>query len=291
MFDFFVQEVYSSQGLRFFDRGVKMQANKRFNRKGIVMKKLVTIMLSLLVIAGAFVFGAEVKAEAATAKLSKSKVTLEVGDSKKIKVKGTKTKVVWSTSDKKVATVKSGKITAKGEGTCEITAKVGKKTLTCKVTVNAKKAITFDSSVKFGELKLPVMSTWEKATDPIEMEGFTILTYTDNDTRVIVYEFAYLGELLDSLSDENFETLGDAFTEGLLASYEVDDLKRETVKVSGVSYGIASGTVSDTMPMAYCYKFENGYFISSIVMDASDKASADIRDLALESCKATKKAK
>lgn len=45
-------------------------------------------------------------------------------------------KVKWSTSNKKVATVNSkGKITAKGIGKATITAKVGSKKYTCKVTV------------------------------------------------------------------------------------------------------------------------------------------------------------
>ncbi len=102
------------------------------------MKRALTVILSLLVVFGAFVIGAEVPTQAATVKLSKKSVKLEVGKTKKIKVKGTKETVTWSTSDKKVATVsKKGKITAKGVGECTITAKAGSKTLTCKVTVTA----------------------------------------------------------------------------------------------------------------------------------------------------------
>ena len=43
--------------------------------------------------------------------------------------------VIWSTSNSKVATVTNGKVTAVAEGTATITAKVGSKTATCKVTV------------------------------------------------------------------------------------------------------------------------------------------------------------
>ena len=130
------------------------------------MKKVATLLLSLLVIIGAFVVGFEVPAQAASkVKLSKKTVKLEVGKTKKIKVKGTTDKVTWATSSSKkaVATVKKGKITAKGEGSCKITATVGSKTLTCKVTVTAKKSSSnskFDSSVKVGEITFPLQTAW-----------------------------------------------------------------------------------------------------------------------------------
>ena len=100
------------------------------------MRKKVKLLLSLLVIVATFTLGFEVPVNAAKVKLSKKSITLEVGQKKTIKVKGTTKKVTWSSSDKKIATVNSkGKITAKSEGTCNITAKVGSKKLTCKVTV------------------------------------------------------------------------------------------------------------------------------------------------------------
>lgn len=47
-------------------------------------------------------------------------------------------KVTWSTSNKKVATVKNGKISAKKKGTATITAKAGSKKATVKVNVASK---------------------------------------------------------------------------------------------------------------------------------------------------------
>lgn len=73
---------------------------------------------------------------AATVKLSATSVTLNVGQSKTIKVKGTSKKPKWSSSKKSVAKINSaGKITAVGQGTATITAKVGKKSYKCKVLV------------------------------------------------------------------------------------------------------------------------------------------------------------
>ena len=73
--------------------------------------------------------------------LDRSRVTLAVGDT--ITLKATKpagADVTWSTSDKSVATVSGGKVTAVGSGTAKITAKItygGKEySATCTVTVS-----------------------------------------------------------------------------------------------------------------------------------------------------------
>lgn len=80
-------------------------------------------------------------------KISKTKLTLKVGQSKTLTVKNlgkkNKKKLKWSSNKKKVATVsKKGKVKAKKAGTAKITAKVGKKKYTCKVTVKKKKKVT-----------------------------------------------------------------------------------------------------------------------------------------------------
>ena len=75
-------------------------------------------------------------AEAASVKISKTKLSLNTGDTKTLKITGTTKKITWSTSDKSVATVSSkGKVTAKNAGSAVITASVNGTKLTCKVTV------------------------------------------------------------------------------------------------------------------------------------------------------------
>ena len=76
-------------------------------------------------------------------KLSKTKITMTVGQSKKLKVKGISKKrakrIKWKSSKKKVVTVtKTGKLKARKAGKATITAKVGKKKLKCKVVVKRK---------------------------------------------------------------------------------------------------------------------------------------------------------
>ena len=73
---------------------------------------------------------------ASKVKLSKRKASLIKGQTLKLKVTGTKSKVKWSSNKKSVATVSSkGKVTAKKKGTATITAKVNGKKYKCKITV------------------------------------------------------------------------------------------------------------------------------------------------------------
>ena len=80
-----------------------------------VMKKrkiFVSIIFCLLINISMFI-----NAEAATVKLNKTSITVQVGKTYNLKVKGTKKKVKWRTANKKVATVNSkGKITGKKAG-------------------------------------------------------------------------------------------------------------------------------------------------------------------------------
>ena len=66
--------------------------------------------------------------QATSVRISSTKKTLYVGNKYTLKVKGTKKKVKWTTSNKKVATVTSkGKVTAKKAGKVTITVKTKSK--------------------------------------------------------------------------------------------------------------------------------------------------------------------
>lgn len=77
-----------------------------------------------------------VKAEAAgKVKLNKTKVVIGIGETYQLKVKNTKKKVKWSTSNKKIVKVKNGRLTAISTGNAKVTAKVSGKRYTCRVSV------------------------------------------------------------------------------------------------------------------------------------------------------------
>lgn len=74
--------------------------------------------------------------EAATIKLSKTALNLKVRQTYNLNVSGTTKTTTWSSSKSSVASISAyGKVTAKKKGTATITATVGGKKYTCRVTV------------------------------------------------------------------------------------------------------------------------------------------------------------
>lgn len=69
------------------------------------------------------------------AKLNRKNASILTGSSYTFKVTGTNKKVVWSSSNPKVASVQKGKVTGRMAGTVTITAKVGDSSLKAKVKV------------------------------------------------------------------------------------------------------------------------------------------------------------
>lgn len=77
------------------------------------------------------------KAPKASIKLNKSKISMYITESTKVKAtaSGKSKKVTWKSSNSKIATVKNGVITAKKTGTVTITASCNGEKKTCRVTV------------------------------------------------------------------------------------------------------------------------------------------------------------
>ena len=93
-------------------------------------KKILTVIKILLLIVCMAV------PVSAAGKINKKKATLKVGQTLQLKVTGTKGKVKWKSSKKSVATVSYECFLCKDPNVAAtITAKVGKKKYTCKVTV------------------------------------------------------------------------------------------------------------------------------------------------------------
>lgn len=101
----------------------------------IIKRFLIIFSLTLL-------FSLIIPSFASAANLSKTKLELNVGENVKLKLKGTTSKVTWTSSDKSIATVtKKGKVTAKSEGNTTVTATSDGKKYICQVAVSDK----FDS--------------------------------------------------------------------------------------------------------------------------------------------------
>ena len=117
--------------------------------------------LGLLVIA-MLLLALPITASAAV-KLNKKSLTLAKGQQYYLRCSGTTAKVTWKSSNKKVASVYDGTITAKAKGTAKITAKVKGKKLTCKVKVEAPVINkTYLNLTTGGSYKLKVSKTSQK---------------------------------------------------------------------------------------------------------------------------------
>lgn len=120
----------------------------RNGKKSCILFLVLALLLSGLQIpAGKEAFAAK------KMKLSKKKLTLQIGEKKKLTVKNKKGKLKWKTGKKKVATVsKKGVVKAKKKGkttiTAQITYKKKKTKLKCKVTVVKKKKSTKKPTAK-----------------------------------------------------------------------------------------------------------------------------------------------
>lgn len=98
------------------------------------MKRMISTILCAILIVTAIPF----TSEAAAVKLNKTSATVLVSKTVQLKVMNTKKSVKWSTSNKKVATVsQKGLVKGKKIGKATVTAKIGKKKYTCKITVKA----------------------------------------------------------------------------------------------------------------------------------------------------------
>ncbi len=125
-----------------------------------VTKRLLAVIVIAAVMATALPNMVEAKTKTV---LNKKKVTLTITNTKKnpkatLKVKGVSNKIAkkakWTTSNKKVATVKKGKVTAKKAGKAIITCKVQNRRLTCKITVKDKRSTEkLDNGVLKVEIK------------------------------------------------------------------------------------------------------------------------------------------
>ncbi|MDO4942695.1 MAG: Ig-like domain-containing protein, partial [Lachnospiraceae bacterium] len=105
-----------------------------------MMKQTKWILIWILTVMVSLSFLPTNSVNAAKVALNKKKATITVGKSVTLKLKNTKKKVTWSSSNKKIATVSSkGKVTGKKAGKATITAKAGGKKYNCKVTVKNKK--------------------------------------------------------------------------------------------------------------------------------------------------------
>ena len=147
-------------------------------RKEKEMKKkkiFIFIISCLLINFGIFIFNSEA---ASRVKLNKTDITIQVGEAYRLKVQGTKKKVKWNTSNKKVVIVNSkGIVTGKKAGTAKVSAAIGNKKYYCKVTVKKEEIpfFAFESKMTIGK----------KGVANIIYGGYATITYHISNTNIL----------------------------------------------------------------------------------------------------------
>ncbi|MCI9063120.1 MAG: hypothetical protein HFJ17_00705 [Clostridia bacterium] len=130
------------------------------------------------------------KIKVETPSLNKTRLFITKGKTYNLKINGTKKKVKWSSSNKKIAKVDSkGKITAVNKGTTTIKAKIDSKTYSCKVTVEYRdlnKEI-FSKYYKEANKKLKTMTLDEKISQMF------LVRFPDKDETKILKQYKFGG--------------------------------------------------------------------------------------------------
>ncbi len=142
-----------------------------------VAKRVLLLVMTLLLVCGMAVTASAARGGA---KISARKAAICVKQSMTLQVTGTKAKVRWSSSNKKVAKVNAkGKVTGVKAGTATIKATVNKKTYSCKVTVKSsgldQTKVTLEvgktAKIKLYGTKIKSVSSNKKAVAVISKKG------------------------------------------------------------------------------------------------------------------------
>ena len=149
----------------------------KFTKKLLVV--LFIVLLALIIVPNIPGLEKSISVQAASTKLSKTKLTMNKKEKYTLKLKGSKKKVKWSSNKKSVASITSkGRITAKKTGNVVITAKVGGKKYKCKVKVEAPKlSQRYLTIQKNNSFQIKVKGTSQKVTWTSNNKKIAILCF------------------------------------------------------------------------------------------------------------------
>ncbi|MBQ6496771.1 MAG: Ig-like domain-containing protein [Firmicutes bacterium] len=173
------------------------------NKKHIYIRRICILLLVMVVMVGfaPIIPGTGDVYAVSKVKLNKTEFQGFVGQTVKLKVTGTKSKVKWSSSNRKIAKVsKKGKVTLKKAGTCMIKAKVNRKTLKCNIFAKDRENnIVFDSSVvqmdqtnylvaqNATNERMSVMIRNDPPIDPIQVGDVVVLPPNEDYDGAMIY--------------------------------------------------------------------------------------------------------
>ena len=128
-------------------------------------------------------------------RLSKNKMNLIVGEEDNLQVKNYDGEVQWKSEDESIASVENGVVKALGEGTTNILAVIGDKTLSCKVAVSTTTVIT---------TYVTTTTTTTTTTGVSKPSGDA-----DGDGKVSVRDCAYIAKMLANGKGKDIPLIAD----------------------------------------------------------------------------------
>lgn len=215
------------------------------------------------------------------------KVSLKLGETATLKVKGAKV-TKWTTSNKSVVTVsKKGVVTGKKAGTATITAKTKKGSSKFAVTVTDPRAAMLNELHEY-----IVANGTEKPSDDPYSDSEVVLPLTDDGSITAVYEVDYASFRLEYAADGyqfsilfestpdnlgNFVFAADGqeyFAAVKMASYKFGALKWEPMRGSNALSSAEEDALNDTITPAGVY---------AIGKALNDKLGIQLNDLGFSS--------
>lgn len=226
-----------------------------------------------------------------TPKISKTSLSLNAGKKYTLKVTGTKQKIIWSSSNKSIATVSAaGVITAKKTGKAKITAKILGKNYICTVIVKSNDVLTVDKNsitiknkgtiwirsrsggaIRYDldkegviECKWGDWTGWENGIDSIPLyitsqtNGSVIITVTDKDSgKTVKINVTVRG--LEPVEMYNKSSEGEKL--GVYALYTLNDILNvpSSIIVHGIYTGISDQFAHPIQLTIVDYSAINGY--------------------------------
>lgn len=176
---------------------------KKSTKRSVISILSIAITLCLLF---SLLFPGKAVNAAPRMRLNKTAVTLIQGKTVKLRVIGTKRKVTWKSSNKKIAKVnKKGVVKALSPGKCTITAKVRGKKLKCKVTVDTVERINAKKLYDLIRKKGTISSSYRNLyVDPVYTHSVngTISTLYDGKSQGLFLTECYNGADSDEAYDD-----------------------------------------------------------------------------------------
>lgn len=249
------------------------------NHQPNTLKKYLSVIL-LLAIFFTTVWSPSLTTHAATIKMSKAYFTLLKGKTQTLKVNGTKSKAIWFSSDKSIATVTQGGV-VKGikVGHAVIYAKIGKKNYTSRVTVEDIFTIEHGVLTKYNGKggKVVIPSTVKEITYSAfdNRNDITSVTMPDSVTTLTRWPFSScknLAEIKFSKNLKHFSAMDFRNTLWLKNQKENNPfviVNGTLIDASGCKAENGKVTIPDTVSQIANNAFENRTDITSIVIPDS----------------------